>query len=153
MTKAAQREVKIKGLMPGDFGAIEHKVPRFNADVPGHLTKDDLENPDLWVNVARGMTMGCDIRCIADDMSFVAFGTCTFAQGSSVKVKIYSFNELDKVDYDAMADEAGRFITKFRGPKKWSIVNNETGEIVKEDIQDQVTAVRELADYQKALRS
>lgn len=153
MATAKKSEEKIKPLYSGDFGAIEHKVPRFNADVPGALTKDDLENPDLWVNVARGMTMGSEIRCIADDMSFVAFGVCTFVQGSMAKIKIYGFHELDKVNYDEIADPASKFETKFRGPKKWSIINKDTGEIVREDIQDQVTAVRELSDYQKALRS
>lgn len=137
----------------GSFGAIQHEVPRFGATVPGTLTKDDLEDPDLWVHVARNMTMGCDIRCIADDMSFVAFGTCTFAQGSMVKIKIYSFNELDVVDYDSVSDEASKFIVKLRGPRKWCIVNNETGEVVKEDIADKATAERELSDYHKALRA
>jgi len=153
MGKTVKLEKKISALMPGDFGAIEHKVPRFNADVPGTLTKEDLENPDLWAHVGRSMTMGCDVRCMADDMSFVAFGTCTFAQGSSVKIKIYSFNELDEVNYDEMNDEAAKFIIKLRGSKKWCIVNNENGDIVKTDIPTQLEAMRELTDYQKALRA
>jgi len=153
MGKPVKLDKKVSPLNSGDFGAIEHKVPRFNADVSGKLTKEDLENPDLWAHVARSMVMGCDVRCIADDMSFVAFGICTFAQGASVKIKIYSFTELDEVNYDEMNDDAAKFIIKLRGPKKWCLVNNENGDIVKEDIPTQLEAMRELTDYQKALRA
>ncbi len=154
MAKSAdKREEKIQPLSSGDFGAITHKVPQFSAEVSGKLSKEDLENPDLWTHVARSITMGCDIRCIADDMSFVALGVCTFVQGSSVKVKIYSFNELDAVDHEVMGDTAGKFITKMMGRNKWCIVNNETSEVVKKDMATQLEAMRELADYQKALRA
>jgi len=153
MAKVSKLKQKINPLNRGFFGADQHKVPRFNADVDGKLSKDDLENPDLWVNVASGMVMGCEVRCIADDMSFIANGVCTFAQGSTAKIKIYNFVELDKVDYDAVTDEASKFITKLRGPRKWCVVNDETGEVIYEDIPTQLEAMRELTDYQKALRS
>lgn len=143
---------KIAPLRPADFGLFEHSVPRFSATVPGDFKKENLEDPALWVNCANKMGMGAEIRCIADDMSFVAYGICTYAQGSVAKVKIISMHKLDAVDYSDTGP-AGDFEAKLRGPKKWSIINNKTGEVVKEDIATQLECLRELEDYKKALRA
>lgn len=145
-------KIKVDPLRPASFGLIEHAVRRFNAVVPGNLA-DNLEDPNLWVNVANKMEMGCEVRCVADDMSFVANGICTFVQGSTVKIKIYEFHELDAVDQVAMADEAADFEIKLRGPRKWSIVKKSDGSIVKEDMATQLIAMKELEDYQTALRA
>jgi hypothetical protein len=151
MAEAAE-EVKISPINTADFGADTHRVNRFSADVPGSYTIKDLENPDAWVNVAKNMSMGCEVRCLADDMSFVAYGVCTFVQGSIAKVKINSFHKMDLVDPDSMGDAASDFEVKLRGPKKWSIVNKRSGDVVKEGIDTQLNAMRELEDYRKALR-
>lgn len=139
-------------LRPAEFGLIEHKARRFNAEVSGKFTAKELEDPALWVNCAQKLQMGAEIRCIADDMSFVAYGICTFAQGSTAKIKIIAMHKLDAVDH-IDTGPAGDFEVKFRGPKKWSIINNKTGEVVKEDIATQLECLRDLEDYKKALRS
>jgi hypothetical protein len=145
-------ELKISPLHRGEFGADQHKVKRFNAFVPGVYTIAELENPEFWANVAHSMEVGCEVRCLAKDMSFVARGICTFQQGSTAKIKIFEFHKLDEVDYEALSDEASDYLVKFRGPRKWSIIKKSTGEVVKEDISDQTKAYKELDDYKAALR-
>lgn len=149
----AAKKLKIEALRPSEFGLVSHKVTQFSADVPGGLSKTDLENPDLWVNVANKIIMGSEVRCLADDMSFVAYGICTFAQGSTVKIKIITMHKLDAVDYDEMSGEAGDYELKLRGPKKWCIVQKSTGDVIKEDMATQLIAMKELKDYEQALRS
>jgi hypothetical protein len=151
MAKIAPKSI-VTPLIPAFVGLIEHKVRRFNADVPGSLTADDLENPDLWVNVAPQFEMGTEIRCLADDMSFVANGICTYSQGSTAKVKIITMHELDQVD-DDFGDSTGAFEIKLRGPKKWCVINKNNGDVIKEYIPTQLEALRELEDYKKALRA
>lgn len=146
-------DIKVGPLRPSCFGLIEHAVRRFNAAVPGGLSVDDLENPDLWVNVANKVEMGSEIRCMAEDMSFVAYGICTFAQGSTIKVKILEMHELDAVDNDALADAASDYEVKLRGRKKWCLIKKSDSSVIKEGIATQLQAMKELEDYQKALRS
>lgn len=136
-----------------DFGAEQHKVPKFSVNVSGGLTKKDLEDVGLWVNFAKNMTMGCEVRCLADDMSFVAYGICTFVQGTTAKIKIITMHKLDAVDYEAFSDEASDFEAKLCGPKKWCIIKKSTGEYIREGISTQLECLRDLEDYKKALRS
>ena len=158
MTTATQAKKELKTLAPlrpshCDFGAYQHKVNQFSVVVPGNLKKDDLENHELWVNQARLFSMGCEVRALADDMSFVAYCICTYAQGSTAKLKVISFDKLDEVDADALTDATQDYEVKLRGPKKWSIVQKSTGAIIKEDIPTQLEAMKELSDYQRALSS
>ena len=148
MATSAEK-LKVNPLRPSDFGTVEHKVNRFNAEVPGEYA-DHLENPELWVNCASKMEMGCEVRCIADDMSFVAYGICTFAQGSTVKIKILKFHELDAVDPE-MADDD--YELKLCGSKKWCIRKTSDGSVIKEGMATQLEGMRELDDYKKALRA
>lgn len=142
----------ITPLRDADFGLLEHKARQFNAEVSGQFTIKELEDPALWVNCANKLAIGSEIRCIADDVSFVAYGICTYSQGSTAKIKIIAMHELDVVE-QLDTGPAGDFSAKFRGPKKWSIVNNKTGDIVKEDIATQIECLQDLEDYKKALRA
>ncbi len=152
MAETAEK-ITLIPLLPGEVSLYEHTTRRFNATVPGGLSVDDLENPDLWVNNAGKMQMGDEVRCLADDMSFVAFGICTFKQGTTAKIKIYSGHELDEVDRSNLEDQASDYFVKLRGPKKWCIIKASNGEVIKEMIPTQILAMQELDDYQKALRS
>lgn len=151
MANAAKKHVN-ESLRPADFGLISHKVTQFSATVSGQLKKVDLEDPNLWVNVANKMIMGSEIRCLADDMSFIAYGICTFAQGSTAKIKIISMHKLDSVDYEEMSGESGDYECKLRGPKKWCIVQRSTGDVIKDGMATQLIAMKELKDYEQALR-
>jgi len=150
MAKSAE-QIKVNPLRPADFGLIEHTVRRFNAVVPSGLSKDELEDPGLWVNVAGKLEMGSEIRCLALDMSFVAYGICTYAQGTIVKLKVIEFHKLDAIDIDQMDAKTSDFEVKMRGQKKWCISKRSTGEIIKEGIPTKTECLKELEDYQRAL--
>lgn len=143
---------KIDPLRPVDFGLVQHSIRQFNANVSGNMTQNDLENPDLWVNIANKMEIGSEVRCLADDMSFVASGICTYAYGSTVKLKIINFTKLDLVK-NVEDDTNSDYEVKNRGPKKWAIVQKSTGDVIKDMIPTQLEAMKELQDYQKALSS
>ena len=151
MANTAEK-IKVDPLRPADAGLFEHRVTRLDAAVPGGYTIDQLEDPALWVNIASKMTMGCEVRCLADDMSFVAYGICTFAQGTTVKIKIYDIHKLDQVDADEMGDIASDYKVKLQGSKKWCLIKKSTGEHIKEGIATQLDATREMEDYKRALR-
>ena len=148
-----KEEVKeIDPIRPAMFGADTHVVRRFNAQVSGKLTRKDLENPKLWSLVAKHFTMGdTEVRIMADDMSFLAYGIVTYAQGTTAKISVYAFHKLDEVDHSEVIDPLDDYITKMMGPKKWCIVKASTGEVIKELIPTQLDAARELAEYKRVL--
>ena len=134
-----------------DFGIGVHKYAVFHAQVSGRLSKAELEMSGMWSYVAGKMKAGDEVRCIADDCTFRAMLLCTYAQGTEARMKVVEYIKLDEVDYDALDAEASKYMVKLRGVKKWCIIKNETGEVIKELIPTQAEALRELAEYQKAL--
>ena len=159
MAKTSKQEVEAPEVEPlrnsGDvFGARAHKVHDFNVIVDGGLTAEDLEDPKFWVNVAKNFEMGnTEIRIQAYDLSFIAHGICTYVGGTTARIKIYSFIKLDEVSHNNIIDPVDEYIVKMMGPKKWCIVNNSNGEVIKENLETQLIAMQELSDFKKALRS
>ena len=153
MGNTAKTPKAVVPLRPSEWGLTQHKTRQFNAMVSGTKTVKDLEDVEFWASVAPQMEIGSEIRCVADDMSFVAYGICTYAQGAIAKVKILNMYDLDAVEPDDMEGNYSDYIAKLRGPKKWCIVQQSTGDVIKEGIPTQLEALRELDDFKRALRS
>lgn len=135
------------------FKLAEHGYRRHTCLIDPTLVNEeaDLTDPVLFQNVAAKINDGDEIRIVADDYSFVAYLFVTFVRGTDVVTRLMNFYELDDVDRSANPTNE-KYEVKMRGPKKWSILNRETGEVVKENIQTQAEALRELDDYVRALK-
>jgi Tfp pilus assembly protein PilV len=133
------------------FGAAEHKYQRFSATVPHNITEKQVESPEFWVNVASHFRAGDEVRVRADDDSFIALLHVTYANGNQVRLKTVYKTAMEAVDHDALNQEQGDFKVQLMGVKKWCIRQISTAENVKENIPTQLEAMKELADYQKAL--
>lgn len=142
---------KIDPLRRSEFGNAEHCFQRFDAIVPAQIKREELEDPQLWVNVASMMNPGDEVRARADDDSFVALLHVTYSVGNKVRLKMVYQVELESVDYDEMHKSTTDYEIKQRGPKKWCIVQMSTGEVIKELIPTQQEAMRELNDLLVAL--
>ena len=149
-----KEDVQLDPIRPAEFGAVQHKVRQFSAQVSGNLTKEDLETPALWSLVAKHLSAGdSEVRCIADDMSFIAYGIVTYAQGTTAKIKITSFHKLDDVNPDEVVDPLDDYIIKMRGQEKWCVMRKSTGEVIKKGIATQAEALKELDEYKRVLSS
>jgi len=144
---------QIEPIRHNAFGAAQHRVQNFDAVAPAGATEEDITSPDFWVNVANPIEPGAEIRVRAEDDSFVAYLYVTYAVGNKLRLKTLHFISLDAVDYDALSDETADYLVKQRGPKKWCLIENSTGTIVKELIPTQKEAIRERDDLIKALAS
>ncbi len=138
----------IAPVRPGSFQLSEHRMRRFDATVNAAL-KDELENPKLWVNVAPKINIADELRIIADDLSWVAYGICLFSSGSQAKIKIIQAFELDVVDGDAETESL--YIAKLRGIKKWCIQDVKTAQFVREGIDTKAAALAEIDELVKIL--
>ena len=140
---------KVSPVKPFDFQTAEHRYRRFDCVVPQGTTKDDLEKPELWTNVAPQLKQFDEVRAVASDASFVAYLVVLFSHGTDARLKIVNGVDLDEVDDTDSA--SSKHDIKMRGTLKWCIVNLETGENIKTNIPTKSQAQRELEDYLKAL--
>ena len=142
----------IEPLRRSEFGNAEHRFQRFDALVPAQTTTEQLETPELWVNVATMLNPGDEVRARAEDDSFVALLHVTYSVGTNIRLKLIYKAEMDEVDYDEMHKADSDYEIKMRGVKKWCVIHIPTGEVIKELIPTQKEAVIELDDLLKALR-
>ena len=142
---------KIEPLRRGDCGFAHHRYQRYDATVKPGTTKEQLVDPELWVNVATPMNPGDEIRVRADDDSFTALLHVTYSVGNKVRLKLIYLAELDEVDYDEMHESTSDYEIKMRGQMKWCIVQKSTGDVIKELIPTKLEAEKELDQLLKAL--
>jgi len=142
-------DTKVTPIKPAEFQTAEHRYCRFDCQVPLGVTKDDLENPGLWVNIAPRLKMFDEVRVVAEDHSFVAYLIVTFSQGTDARLKITGGADL--AGDEEIEIPTSKYEIKLRGPKKWCIMNNENGDVIKEGIPKQADAYRELEDYIAAM--
>lgn len=161
MNTATAEAFKLDPIRLTDWKLGVHAFQLHNLVVDPSLTKDELEDPALFVHVAHKFNhCGPDeVRFVAEDLSWVAYGFVTFAQGSTAKIRIVQRYELDRVDRasdNSVVDGSqpgDSFHVKSCGVRKWAIVNKASGAIIKDRMPNQADALRELAEYRQALRS
>jgi hypothetical protein len=140
----------VPALNRKDFGMSTHRHREFDADVPMGTTVEDLTKPALWVNVGRDLSIGDEIRVVAEDHSFYAKLLVSHAVGSQVLMKVISLTEFGKSSEQISKIESPFFV-ELRGRKRWCLVERSTGSIIKEQIASESLAHRDLEDHMRAL--
>ena len=141
---------KMPLVRPADFGLLQHQSQLFSAVVLGTHTKDTIQDPSIWANVAGRLKPGDEVRVLADDFSFRANLLVTFAQGTVAKLRLVDWKQIERVEQEVAGVMAGYEI-RMRGPKKWCVVKQDSGEVIKEMIPTQAEAIRELSEFAKVL--
>jgi len=144
--KIVEVEREVLPIQTKYFGLATHQTKQFCACAAAGTKPEDLEKPEFWKHVAVQMQMGYEVRVLAEDYSWVAYGIVTFKHANNVRVSIHTFQALDKVSYDTNGIDS-RYYVKQRGMLKWCIVDRETGNNVFENIPNQGKALQELDQY------
>ena len=145
-----EEKVKVDPFKSPDCQLAEHAYRSFNLyikEAPDEVS--DLENPDYWVHIAPKMRTGDEVRVVSEDMSFYTRLLCTYAHGTAAVMKVVESTAVEGLT--APEEEDSKYKAELRGPKGWCVINSETGEVVKEKLPNQATAVKEAADYEKIL--
>jgi hypothetical protein len=153
MTKT-KIERKVEPIKPANFQAAEHRFRSYDCTVANGTTKEDLENPELWVNVAPMLNKGVGfdhVRVMPEDESFIAYLIPTFSHGSDARVKLLNYYQLEPID--EMNGPQGKYDVKFMGQKKFAIYKVSTGEIIKDCIPTKAMAYKELEEHNNAMNS
>lgn len=141
---------KLQPLRPTDVQLAEHGYRRHTVTVRPGLGQDDLVNPELWTSASPKITAGDEVRVLSEDFSFVAYLLCTYRVGNQCIMRLVAGYDLDPLG-DEVPSTSERYDVVLRGPKKWCVVDKETGEVVKELIATRARAYQELEDLLRAL--
>lgn len=129
-TKNKTTELTVEPLRgtSAQFGPAVSKYHSFACVVPGGTTKEQLESPKFWVHYARLIPAGSEIRCVADDSSFVAYLICTFSLATDARMKCTGFHKLDDVMPGAADAYPGYEVVNGGAAGGWFIRVKSTGE-------------------------
>ena len=147
----SKKENKIEPLRnPQHFGEARFKFRQFSAMVAGNLTAEDLVHRDYWVNFAKQLLPGDEIRCLANDGSFVAYLLVVFVQGTETRMKMLGFHKLENIEKtDDLSDD---FEIKNGGAAGWYIkVKADGSRLLDKSFKSQAAAITFLTEYQKSL--
>lgn len=139
--------MNLEPLKPANLKLSQHVYQTHSVDVKSEYG-EYLCQPKLYEHVAAKLRVGDEIRLLSNNHSFVATVIVTFVKGTDVRVKLLQKVDLDNVEAES---ESSGYESKYRGPKKWSIIKTSTGEVVMEDIPTKEECETIKAEYVNAM--
>lgn len=138
-------------LAPSRFASAVHAHNTWTAMIPAGVTLNDiLKDPNYFAHVASQIRVGDEIRLVAEEGTWVAWLYVAFVNGKHIVASLRQELKLD-TNFESRDELRERFVVKLCGPLKYCIMDQETGQRVREGIENEVAARRQLDDYIKAL--
>lgn len=147
-TKLQEVPKTLTPIAPSSCQLKEHAYRSFDCRLPKGITVEDVENPALYVHLARQLQAGSEIRVMAEDESFIAWLYVIQSHGNDVIVKLIHGVELEEVDDVGIVE---RFEVKLCGRQRYCIIDTLDGSKIKTDIATQKQAVNDRDDHVNAL--
>lgn len=119
----------------------------YGANVPKVMSKKELVDPTLWVNVASRLTMGCEIRVTDVDCSFMARLYITYANQHDVRLHLLEYHVFETAS-DIESDE---YEIRQRGVHKWCIMRKDHPNPIQSNIATKHEAEKQLTEYLQTL--
>ncbi len=137
-------------LLRTSFAFAEHQFARHGAIVPIGTTQEQLEDPVFWSHVRGQLTTFAEVRVVAEDGSMTALMLVTYADSIGFKIKTIYFLTIEN-PIPAANPALQHLVVKQRGQLKWCVVDTRTDKNIRQGINSQSDAMRELEEYQRAL--
>jgi hypothetical protein len=130
----------------------EHSFRRHHLEVDNSVDPQaDLEDPTLWENVASNLRLTDEVRVMNENQTWMANVLITFVNGTDVRARILDLYDIAGEEPNPGASK--QYEVQLRGRDRWCVIKKETGEKVIKGIATEAAAHKELADYERALRS
>lgn len=136
-------------LIPTHFALAEFKRSQHHALIPTGIKLEELAKPEFWAHVAALVKPFDRIEVRADDGSFWAELLVTKVDKASVSTRPIQFVDLRPAPSKIEAPAAS-FVTKFRGPRKWSVLRVVDQAVLAEDLATEDDANTKLAEIKAA---
>jgi len=133
-----------------DFHLAQHKRRVHLAIVPENVTIDDVLKPGYWKNVAAKLAPFDIIEILAEDGTWEAELRVTRCEEQWAKV-VVRHGPLQLETADKPETEASGYTLKWSGARKWRIIRDNDGAVIKEDLPTKGAAQVELDELLKKL--
>ena len=128
---------------------VQHAFATHSIIVARKSTIVELEVPSLYSNVAARMALRDRLEIQSADGTMLAQGIVVGKIGTEVKIKIYTMHDLGEIKSQELNFQ-GYIIRLNPVSGTHSVVNEATGEMVKDDLPTQESAVTFLTDLFKS---
>jgi len=134
--------MKISDLQLRDFA-----YQSFNLLVDRDTDRADILKAEFWTIYAGSFSAGSEIRVIAEDNTWVMRLIVTHVDGTDIRVIQESFTELVKCKKSKPVVEIDGYEVKMRGKKKWCVIKQSDGTVVKDMIATKDEAIDALTEH------
>ena len=128
---------------------VQHAFATHSIIVARKSTIEELEAPSLYSNVAARMGLRDRLEIQSADGTMLAQGIVVGRIANEIKIKIYTMHDLGEIQSQELNFQ-GYIIRLNPVSGTHSIVNEATGEMVKDDLLSQKAAVAFLTDFFKS---
>ena len=140
--------MEITPLRRSDVQLSSYCYQSFGAVIPKPLSKKDIVEPGLWVNVASKINMNDEIRVVDDNGSMMARLFVTYANGHDIRLRVLEHHVFETED---VAEKESPYFIKQRGVQKWCVMKKDTPDPVYANIATKHEAEKQLHEYRNAL--
>lgn len=130
------------------FGLAEYKRSVWTAMIPVGTAVEELSKPEYWAHIAAQTKTYDRIEAQAEDGSFWIDLLVIKAEKSALHTRPIHFIDLKPKAKVESADEP--FFTKFRGPRRWSVLRASDKAVMVEDIATEDEANTKVAELKAA---
>ena len=147
-----KEEVAITPVNPKDCSLLQHAHQVHVAAIPTTVPIEHLQDPAMWANVAAKFRNFDRIEIEAMDGSMFARGIITNVSGTRAAVRITEIHELAKVSGSEIRMN-GYIIRNGGFSRKWMLVDEKSGHVLKEGLETQSVAINHLQDHIKSMNA
>lgn len=133
-------------LMPADLGLAEHKRRDFVAFIGDNVTLDQVCEQSFWAHVAEQFRPMTRIECQWKDGSKIVHLRVRYCERNYAVVKVVGTEDLGDSKASLPPATSLRFFSKFRGPKRWSVIRRSDEALMVEDLATQGLAEAWIAE-------
>lgn len=116
------------------------------------VTLEDVLRHGYWIDTAKKFDVGHEVKVLAADLSFRVVLLVEQCQANvGAKMAILEYIDLTKADRsdETVTEDLGLEV-RFRGAMKWSVLD-EQGSVIKEGLDTEAEAIKELKSYAAVL--
>ena len=144
---------RVNPIKPGDVKLLDQMHQNWACFAPAHYDQEMLENPKFWTFMAPKFKDMDSIRITAEDGSYIALGYIRRSQTMEVKVQIVDIIPMQEQMIARELEINGYLIKHFGSVRKFCVINKETTQVLKENFQTQLQAMKYVSDHIQVLQA
>jgi len=142
MAKAPQEKFEPSVLIRNDqLQTTGYRIKQLECIVPAALNPNKILDPNTWAHVTHKLTPYCEITALWDDGSKLIKIMCTHVNGAASRfVALTELIELESLTTANVRTKEDMLVEE-RGPLKWCVIDAATGDVLKDMLETQASAM------------